>query len=291
MSGPRPSGLSALSGLGIGGSGIWSGASQQLPMPAPFPPPDVRPPRFLRPDPKVPDTMGWRVWIIGAHSALCSPHMGTMWMGPELAAEAWDSDGALRGTSGIHARLVPRHWKILGWPDDGASGGLEVAYPEIVTGIVERFGRYVLGTDGWRAEQVVIRELMAPTTEIGLKLEQRYPGVIVHYPDQQEEGEVPCASEKSSGLERGSRSLLPSSAPSPPVPQNTLTPAPMMAAAKGAMIVATSPAILTHQRSPNFTLTSSPPETDILKRAWGWTIVLSCLVTILLGFLVGTGGH
>lgn len=53
-----------------------------------------------------------------------------------------------------------------------------------ISGIVERFGKYVLGTDGWRAEHVIIRKLLAPTTEIGLELERVYPDVEVIYADQ-----------------------------------------------------------------------------------------------------------
>lgn len=50
-----------------------------------------------------------------------------------------------------------------------------------ISGIVERFGRYVLGTEGWRAEWVIIRKLLAPNTEIGLALERAYPDVEVIY--------------------------------------------------------------------------------------------------------------
>ena len=49
-----------------------------------------------------------------------------------------------------------------------------------VHGIVERYGRYVLGTEGWRAEWVVIRELMAPDIATALKLMRQYPEVRVH---------------------------------------------------------------------------------------------------------------
>jgi hypothetical protein len=56
-----------------------------------------------------------------------------------------------------------------------------------VTGIVERFGRYVLGSEGWRAEWVVIRELQAPSVEIMLALMQRYPDVRVHLSPYAEE--------------------------------------------------------------------------------------------------------
>jgi hypothetical protein len=53
--------------------------------------------------------------------------------------------------------------------------------PPIVTGIVERFGRYVLGTEGWRAEWVIVRKLRAPTPEIAEALGRVYPDVeIIH---------------------------------------------------------------------------------------------------------------
>jgi hypothetical protein len=54
----------------------------------------------------------------------------------------------------------------------------------VVIGVVERFGKYVLGTEGWRAEVVVIRKLRAPSMEIGLALEQAYPEVEVFYEDR-----------------------------------------------------------------------------------------------------------
>lgn len=173
-------------------------------------------PRLLRPDPEVGDTMGWRSWLWhDGYKLLVSPHYETLWESAELSAAHWSDDDAVRGVAGIHARLVPRHWKIVGWPDDESSNGIDQD-PRLVTGVVERFGRYVMGTEGWRAEQAVIRELMAPNTQIGLELEQRYPDVIVHYPDQV--GEVPCESVKSSALGKGSRSLLPNLSPSPSLP-------------------------------------------------------------------------
>lgn len=175
-------------------------------------------PRWMKPDPRQPDTLGWRAWVWDpVDELLRSPHQGSLWLVSQFCADTWSDEGAVRGTVGLHARLVPKHWKIIGWPDCDGSSGLD-ENPLLVTGIVERFGRYVLGTEGWRSEQVAIHELMAPSTEIGLKLEQKYPDVIVHYPDQTEE-EMPCKSEKSLELERGSRSLLPSSQPSPPQSQ------------------------------------------------------------------------
>lgn len=50
-----------------------------------------------------------------------------------------------------------------------------------ISGIVERYGKYVLGKEGWRAEIVHIRKLLAPNTEIGLALERAYPDIEVIY--------------------------------------------------------------------------------------------------------------
>jgi hypothetical protein len=52
-------------------------------------------------------------------------------------------------------------------------------------GGVTRFGRYVLGTEGWRAEWVIIRELLAPDAEIALALMRRYPDVRLRIREQE----------------------------------------------------------------------------------------------------------
>jgi hypothetical protein len=77
-----------------------------------------------------------------------------------------------RGHTGIHARRMPSDWHRAD-PSLTETGNCDVH------GIVERFGRYVLGTEGWRAEWVVIRELMAPDTETALALLRKYPDVHV----------------------------------------------------------------------------------------------------------------
>jgi hypothetical protein len=188
-------------------------------------------PPLMAPDPKRPDTLGWREWRWSdADKMLKSPSTGTLWPEAELVVPNWDEGEAVRGTSGIHAHLVPKHWKILG---ETGGGYVPAGDPSRVHGIVERFGKYVLGTEGWRAEWVVIKELMAPSTEVGLAIEQAYPDVIVHYPE--DEGEESCTSATSSKLGKGSRSTsrpkpspLPNPSPSPNssqvFQQSTLTP-------------------------------------------------------------------
>lgn len=136
--------------------------------------------RAGRPDTAAPTTLGWRAWVWDdAERCLRSPHRGTPWIGPDLHVEHWDECEVLRGAAGIHARLMPRDWLRAAWTDSGISEGPSCIHG-LVTGIVERYGRYVLGTTGWRAEHVVIRELCAPDVGIMLTLMQVYPEVKVH---------------------------------------------------------------------------------------------------------------
>lgn len=177
----------------------------------PITPQMMLPYKLRRPDPKAPNTLGWRAWYwLEKDKVLMSPCMGTLWETRVLTAPNWSKVNAVRNEAGIHALLVRRHWKLTGWFDDSVG----VSDPSrLVHGIVERFGRFVLGTEGWRAEQVKILELMAPSTEIGLQLEQKYPGVIIHYPDQEEDEEWTL--EKSSRSAKGKRSLISAPSPSP----------------------------------------------------------------------------
>jgi hypothetical protein len=261
MSGIGGPHLTGVSGFGpVGPAGIMMGPA--VPPPSSFH-------AWMRPDPRVPDTLGWREWLWNGER-LRSPVRSTFWPTAELTAETWTDEGGVRGEVGIHAHLVPRHWKVVS--ELGSDSTVRVA------GIVERFGRYVLGTEGWRAEQAVIRELMAPSTEIGLALEQAYPDVIVHYPDQTDEGEFKWTSEKSSELERGSRSLLPSSraAPAPPPPPDRN------------QIVAIAPLGTTLTFPSHFTLTSSPPEPVTMTVPRAGALVFGVLATsALLCWLIG----
>jgi len=186
--------------LPIGNAVFVLNASAQSVGPAPV----LSGPRsaFLRPDPKQPDTLGWREWMWSPDDRMLkSPSQGSLWPEAELVVPHWDEGDVVRGVSGIHAHLVPRHWKILA---THYAEYVSVDNPLRVHGIVERFGKYVLGTEGWRAEWVVIKELVAPSTEIGLEIEKIYPDVIVHYP---EEGDAPCESVKSSEWGKGNRSV------------------------------------------------------------------------------------
>jgi hypothetical protein len=145
---------------------------------------DPRPP--LAPeamaDPLQPDTLGWRAWYWDhVNHVLISPMQRTEWPTSELRCEEWSDRGSLRGNVGIHARRMPVDWRKAGWPDFGPGEG-PCDNPWLITGVVERFGRYVLGTVGWRAEWVMIRALMiARTGDAGTRLviERRYPEVPI----------------------------------------------------------------------------------------------------------------
>ena len=135
---------------------------------------------FAAADPNGNPELGWRVWQWAARKErLRSPVQGTLWEGVDLRIDNWSDASALRGVAGIHALHVPIDWRLAPWP--AAAVG---KVPNAVTGIVERFGRYVLGTEGWRAEWVVIRKLLAPSTTLGLKLENIYPEAEVCYEDR-----------------------------------------------------------------------------------------------------------
>ncbi len=136
------------------------------------------------PDRSTPSTLGWRSWIWDEKTcALLSPTQQTPWLDPELRCEAWDTSDAIRGVAGIHAHLVPMRWESVASEYSGTawatgSGQTGAASP-LVTGVVERYGRYVLGTEGWRAEWVVIRKLRAPTPDVAQALARVYPEVEI----------------------------------------------------------------------------------------------------------------
>jgi hypothetical protein len=134
------------------------------------------------PDPRAPDYLGWRVWHwCPENQKLVSPAQGTVWHTPELRVSDWSQNDAVRNHRGIHAARMPYDWK------KAKLEGTELAVfsygSRTVIGVVERYGRYVLGTQGWRAEWVIIKALKAPSTEIGLQLETAYPDVEVIYDD------------------------------------------------------------------------------------------------------------
>lgn len=152
------------------------------------------------PDPNISNTFGWRCWNwFVLDEELKSPIRSAVWHDAELRCEIWDESKVIRGNAGIHARIVPTEWHKEFCPEGSSNinsfDALQTSYSindddtcvviqyYQIDGIVERFGKYVLGTEGWRSEWVIIRELRAPNTEVGLALEKKFPGVIIHYPE------------------------------------------------------------------------------------------------------------
>jgi hypothetical protein len=92
--------------------------------------------------------MGWRACIL-AGSTLHSPHYGTPWISPVLRADRWSTKAAVRGEAGIHAATSPH-------------GDLPEAKGAMALMRVETVGDYVRGDEGWRAEAVIVRAVIAP---------------------------------------------------------------------------------------------------------------------------------
>lgn len=122
-----------------------------------------------RPSYKRPDTLGWRTfgWHPTKH-CLVSPSQGTLWDTPELRIENWNEGSVVRGAAGIHACRLPRgDWRTAQRPSD-------MPWHPILA-LVERFGKFVLGSEGWRAEWVIIKELLAPDESTARALRRVYP--------------------------------------------------------------------------------------------------------------------
>lgn len=121
------------------------------------------------------DTLGWRGWRWNTrHNCLMSPSQGTLWdNGPEMRVTDWASEVlSVRNHAGVHACRLPRgDWRAARAPRDFIGSD--------VIGLVERFGRFVLGTEGWRAEWVIIRELLVCDEVTASKVREAYPEIPV----------------------------------------------------------------------------------------------------------------
>lgn len=149
------------------------------------------------PDPSFPKTMGWRAWLWHKRTKyLYSPQQRTLWAEAELRVDKFDNSKTQDGVPGIHAQIVPVGWRTLKNDYAVCPPDREVAHliprtqnPWVpVVGIAERFGKFVQGEKGWRAEWVFIRKLVAPTPDIGLELERAYPTVEILYNDEAPRG-------------------------------------------------------------------------------------------------------
>jgi hypothetical protein len=117
--------------------------------------------------------LGWRVWVLADDGYLASPVRGSKWVSPALTAEQWNESDSLRGVAGIHALRLPSNWRHALWFHDLNVGSYAIF------GIVERFGRAIIGEDGWRAEHAIIRALVAPDAEAAAALALRYPEIEI----------------------------------------------------------------------------------------------------------------
>lgn len=166
----------------------------------PLPPPPYTGPSFsiatvtseeIKEEDLLSSEFGYRLWFWSFRDKkLYSPVMWTEWVGPELIAEKYEEENEIRNRAGIHALRAPKNWKEIAWSQHGELGspwsfirtdefGFDVIVP--IRGICERMGRYQLGTIGWRSEVAIIKALAAPTLEIGLEIEKKFPDVEVIY--------------------------------------------------------------------------------------------------------------
>lgn len=132
-----------------------------------------------KPSHKRPDTLGWRGWIWDTrNSCLKSPSQGTLWdNGPEMRVADWSETTAVRGHAGIHACRLPKgDWRKCRTPSDFMGSD--------VIGLVERYGKFVLGSEGWRAEWVIIKELLVCDAVTAAHVRAAYPEVPVSVADK-----------------------------------------------------------------------------------------------------------
>lgn len=126
-----------------------------------------------KPSYRRPDTLGWRGWYWNTRdNCLVSPAQHTHWLDPELRVPHWSESSAVRGAAGIHACRLPKgDWRKARAPADLMGSH--------VIGLVERFGKFILGAEGWRAEWVFIRELLAPDEPTARAIRRAYPDIPV----------------------------------------------------------------------------------------------------------------
>lgn len=137
-------------------------------------------------DPNADPELGWRVWYWDImKQILISPSQQTEWTSFELRADNWSTKSACRGKSGIHACLMTKEWELSHYEQNNELRDMVIFKNKNeyipIDGVVRRFGRYVLGTTGWRAECVHILKLRAPNSTIGLLMQARYPEVEIYH--------------------------------------------------------------------------------------------------------------
>jgi len=122
---------------------------------------------------------GVRLLRILPNGQLQSPQQQTLWQGPSLVASQWDTDSACRDASGIHALWPPCNLRVAIEAVAKRLAhymGCDLSGDEAAYALVGGYGRYVIGTDGWRAEQQVLQALYVPTARQD-EVARRYPEV------------------------------------------------------------------------------------------------------------------
>jgi hypothetical protein len=138
--------------------------------------------RAARPDPNAPNYLGWCSWDWNGEF-LEDPWTGRQWHGLELVEYQWQL-----GQTGIRAKRIPRDWRHAEPHPDLVSQKVSLPYGRRVprvSGIVERFGYYVVEKEGWRAERALIRQLLAPTAGVQMLLKRAYPEVQIFCRDDE----------------------------------------------------------------------------------------------------------
>jgi hypothetical protein len=125
--------------------------------------------------------IGWRYWRVCSQwpDLLISPFRQTRWEGPVLKAHTWSTHEAVQGLAGIHATHTQKHARKFAELERGYRGA-HTYTTTVAIGRVRAYDRYVVGTNGWRAERVIVDKLFIvpfpkqPATEAIAAFEQRY---------------------------------------------------------------------------------------------------------------------
>jgi hypothetical protein len=104
--------------------------------------------------------VGWRYWRVSSAlpDLLISPFRQTRWDGPVLTAHTWSTHDAVQGLAGIHATHTQKQARRFAALERGYRGSYTYT-TTVAIGRVRAYGRYVVGTNGWRAERVIVDKL------------------------------------------------------------------------------------------------------------------------------------
>jgi hypothetical protein len=148
-------------------------------------------------DPMDGSLLGVRIFKLSPSLKLQSPNQGTIWESNVLQiADEWQETEIVRGAAGIHAAWPPRSLMVAPL--------IDTVKPDAVSlfSCVRGYGRYVAGTEGWRAEKVIVDRVFLPESirsrwRMMKRLEKLYPEISFE--------EQPWTLERSLKLARSSR--------------------------------------------------------------------------------------